>query len=364
MMKKILPLLLVFAMCFTLAACGNRENAEMTETDPSASSERENASVESDKEQDKEESSNAQQTDGSETGSPTVLVVYFSATNTTEGVAQVIANTLNADILELEPVNPYTSEDLNYGNSSSRVCREHDDPSLQDIELTVTTPDNWDEYDTVFIGYPIWWHAAAWPVNNFVTENDFTGKTVIPFCTSASSGLEGSDTALRDMAGTGNWLSGRNFFSRDSEDTIAAWVNGLDIPMTTEQTTQSEPAGTQLSFSAGDTEIIATLNDLPLAQEITEALPATLTMTRLYEREYYGTSLNWEPDSSYETQVECTPGTLAYWPRGNSLVLLFAHNDEHPTIDSGIVVIGEIQTELSAFDRLDRTVEMTVSVID
>lgn len=158
-----------------------------------------------------------------------VLVVYFSATGSTERVAGYIADTLNADTFEITPVNPYTSADLNYGNASSRVSREHNDPSLQDIELTKTTPDNWDDYDTVFIGYPIWWHAAAWPVNHFVTDNDFTGKTVIPFCTSASSPLEGSDEKLAAMTDTGNWLPGQRFSSGASETAVAEWVNSLNL---------------------------------------------------------------------------------------------------------------------------------------
>lgn len=158
-----------------------------------------------------------------------VLVVYFSATGSTERVAKVIADALDADMFELEPVDPYTSDDLNYGNPASRVSREHNDSSLQDIELTETTPDNWDDYDTVFIGYPIWWHAAAWPVNHFVTDNDFTGKTVIPFCTSASSPLEGSDEKLAAMTDTGNWLPGQRFSSGASETTVTQWINSLDI---------------------------------------------------------------------------------------------------------------------------------------
>lgn len=163
------------------------------------------------------------------------LVVYFSATGSTERVAEYIANAMNADTFELTPVQPYTSSDLNYNNDSSRVSREHNDPSLQNVELTATTVDNWSEYDTVFIGYPIWWHAAAWPVNSFITGNDFTGKTVVPFCTSASSGLEGSDEKLKDMAGTGNWLPGERFSSGASEATVLNWVNGLDIPKPAEQ---------------------------------------------------------------------------------------------------------------------------------
>lgn len=128
---------------------------------------------------------------------------------------------------------------------------------------------------------------------------------------------------------------------------------------------EAEPSSaeaTRLLFSAGEVEITAELNDSPLARELAEALPADLTMTRLYEREYYGTPLDWEPDSTYETQVEYTPGLLAYWPRGNSLILFFGNSAEHPVMNSGIVVIGEILTDLSVFDKLDGTEEMTVSM--
>lgn len=159
-----------------------------------------------------------------------VLVAYFSATGSTERVAGYIAQATDADLFEMEPVEPYTSADLNYGISSSRVSREHNDPSLQDIELVKTTPDNWADYDVVFIGYPIWWHAAAWPVNHFVTDNDFTGKTVIPFCTSASSPLEGSDEKLAAMTETGEWKPGQRFQSGASQSAVETWVNGLELP--------------------------------------------------------------------------------------------------------------------------------------
>ena len=170
-----------------------------------------------------------------------VLVAYFSATGSTQRVAGHIAQATGGDLFELEPVQPYTSADLNYGNSSSRVSREHDDPSLQDIALAKTTPDNWEDYDVVFIGYPIWWHAAAWPVNHFVTDNDFTGKTVIPFCTSASSPLEGSDEKLADMTETGNWLPGQRFSSGASQSTVETWVDGLELPENTSAPVPEQP---------------------------------------------------------------------------------------------------------------------------
>lgn len=124
---------------------------------------------------------------------------------------------------------PYTSADLNYSNSSSRVVYEYQHPEERNVELVSAVPPNWDSYDTVFVGYPIWWGVAAWPVNGFVTANDFTDKTVIPFCTSASSGIGQSGTLLRDSAKGGNWLNGMRFSSSASESTVKSWVASLDL---------------------------------------------------------------------------------------------------------------------------------------
>ena len=163
-------------------------------------------------------------------GESNVLVVYFSASGNTEKVANYIADATDGEKFELVPVNPYTSADLNYGNANSRVSREHNDESLRDIELVSTTVETWDAYNVIFIGYPIWWQIAAWPVNNFVKNNDFTGKTVIPFATSASSGLGNSGTLLAEMAGTGDWKEGRRFSSSVSQSTVTDWVNSLNLP--------------------------------------------------------------------------------------------------------------------------------------
>lgn len=118
-----------------------------------------------------------------------VLVAYYSAQGHTEAVAQTIADELGADVFEVTPAEPYTDDDLNWTDDNSRVSQEHEDESLRDVELTQVTPDGWEDYDTVLVGYPIWWGIAAWPIDNFISGNDWDGKTVIPFCTSASSGL-------------------------------------------------------------------------------------------------------------------------------------------------------------------------------
>ena len=171
------------------------------------------------------------------------LVAYFSATGNTEETANAIAAEIGADVFELQPADPYTSADLNYSDENSRVVYEYEHPEARDVALVAETVDNWDDYDTVFIGYPIWWGIAAWPVNGFVQNNDFTGKTVIPFCTSASSGVGESGTQLAALAGSGNWLDGQRFSSNVSADSVASWLDSLEIAAPTpEPTPDPEPS--------------------------------------------------------------------------------------------------------------------------
>lgn len=133
-----------------------------------------------------------------------ILVVYYSAQNHTEKVAKKIASNLNADIFEIEPKDVYTSDDLDWTNDKSRVSKEHDDESLRNVALKTTKVENFDSYDTILIGYPVWFGVAAWPVNTFVKANNFNGKTVIPFCTSASSDIGNSGNLLENVAESGN----------------------------------------------------------------------------------------------------------------------------------------------------------------
>ena len=155
------------------------------------------------------------------------LVVYYSAQSHTKAVAEKIANNLNADIFEIKPIDEYTSEDLNWNDDNSRVSKEHENEDLRNVELQNAKVENWEEYDTVLIGYPIWWGIAAWPVDTFVKENDFNGKTIIPFCTSGSSGLGQSGKLLEEKAGSGNWKDGHRFSSNASDSDIKAWIDNI-----------------------------------------------------------------------------------------------------------------------------------------
>lgn len=188
-----------------------------------------NAAANKNKTEVQESQDDSVQTNDVETGNGKILVAYYSATGNTKAVAETIAETTGADLFEITPKDPYSDDDLDWTNDDSRVSKEHVDESLRDVELTSTTPENWDSYDTVLIGYPIWWGIAAWPVDHFVTDNDFSGKTVIPFCTSASSGIGDSGNLLEKMAGTGDWQEGQRFSSGASASDVNAWVESLGL---------------------------------------------------------------------------------------------------------------------------------------
>ena len=210
-----------------LAGCGAGSGQDESQTQSNTGAASENESSAATTEDDSTEASNEAETDGDGTQGKT-LVVYFSATGNTERVAEVIADTTGGELFELEPVDPYTDEDLNYNDDNSRVSQEDADESLRNVELVADTVDDWQDVERIYIGYPVWWGIAAWPVNTFVEANDFTGKTVIPFCTSASSGLGDSGELLAELAGTGDWQEGMRFRSSVSDEDVVAWVESLE----------------------------------------------------------------------------------------------------------------------------------------
>ncbi|QCT07687.1 flavodoxin [Ruminococcus bovis] len=211
-MKKLTSLVIALLLVLTFSACGSSNSNSSSSNGTNSNS----------------SSSTSTKTKTTKSKGK-VLVAYYSATGSTKAVAETIANATGGDLFEIEPKEPYSEGDLDWTNSRSRVSVEHDDESKRDVPLKTVTPENFDNYDTVFIGYPIWWGIAAWPVDNFVKGNDFTNKTVIPFCTSSSSGLGDSGELLKEQAGTGNWQDGERFSSGASQDEVESWVKDLGI---------------------------------------------------------------------------------------------------------------------------------------
>ncbi len=226
-MKRTIALLTGFMCIMSFTACGDSNSSEsLSENSITEITEPQTTSEISENKSELSENSEDPVTDSM---NGKTLVVYYSASGYTKKVAEYIADETSGDLFEIEPVNVYSDDDLDWTTPDSRVCYEHENPESRNVELVSTEVAGWDSYDTVFIGYPIWWGEAAWVVDNFVKGNDFTDKTVIPFCTSSSSGLGESGTLLADMAGTGNWIDGERFRSGVAEDDVKAWVNSLGL---------------------------------------------------------------------------------------------------------------------------------------
>ena len=237
--RKIAVSMLVLLSCIGLSACGNStdeaavsevdtvqsEVTEMQGTDTEALSEAENGTTAITSET--ESNTEVQPSNEEETSSGSeVIVVVFSATGTTKGVAERIAAVENADFYEIIPSEPYSDADLNWNDSNSRTTKEQNDSSVRPeiagerIEL--------DKYTRIYIGYPIWWGEEPRIMDTFVESYDFGDAEVIPFCTSGGSGIGRSGSNLASLAGSGNWLDGDRLDAGISEDELKTWISGLN----------------------------------------------------------------------------------------------------------------------------------------
>ncbi len=235
-MKKIITILLSLCMILSLTACGNSESQteQSSAEENSAENSANDVSTEESSNSDDGQSETVSEVQSEETADSTeqganVLVAYFSATNTTEGVAEHIANGLNADIYEIVPEEPYTDVDLNYNDNNSRTTIEMNDP---DVRPAISgSVENMEQYNIVFVGYPIWWGEAPRIINTFMESYDFSGKTIVPFCTSGGSGIGSSATNLEPLTNNAQWLEGRRLNGSDSQDTVMEWVNSLGLAL-------------------------------------------------------------------------------------------------------------------------------------
>lgn len=208
MKKWLLPVILMSCLTMPASGCSPTEESENTEN-PTPQPEPD------------PETPDPQPTAGR------ALVVYFSCTNTTKGIADRIAEVTDAAAWRIEPEEPYTSEDLDYSNSSCRANREQNDPSAR--PAIKGRCEDIADYDVIFLGYPIWWGKAPKVIFTFLEVHDLTGKAIDPFCTSHSSGIGSSDTDLHQLAAGAEWKQGRRFNGSETEETIKNWIESMNL---------------------------------------------------------------------------------------------------------------------------------------
>lgn len=232
-MKKVTTAILTILMCIVLLACGEEQEFSQEETSSvddgsETNSNRSTSATASESGQtDEEEGKTMKEAEGVK-----ILVAYFSATNTTEGVAEQIAESLPADLYEIVPEQPYTDADLNYHDDNSRSTQEMNDSSSR--PAISGSVENMEQYDIVFIGYPIWWGEAPRIVSTFMESYDFSGKTIVPFCTSGGSSVGSSATNLEALTKDATWIPGTRLSGGSSREEIAEWINGLELDIKAE----------------------------------------------------------------------------------------------------------------------------------
>lgn len=215
-MKRIFALLTALMLLCPLTACGQPEVSSAPDSSESTQEESEPSSSLPDVSQ--------PETDEEENR---VLVAYFSATGNTENIALHLRDILDADLYEIVPEEPYTDADLNYSDDSCRANQEQNDPDAR--PAISGTPEHPEDYDVVFLGYPIWWGQAPKVMSTFLESCEFGDAVIVPFCTSGSSGIGSSAENLQSLAPDANWLTGQRFSGSADQEEVASWVESLDL---------------------------------------------------------------------------------------------------------------------------------------
>ena len=218
-MKKAISLLLALIFVLALTACGAQPDSPAPEADPLAPAD----TPEPSNDVSPAEGNTIEDTD-SETGK--ILIAYFSATNNTENIANLLHTILDASLYEIIPETPYTDADLDYNTDCRANQEQNDDSARPAISGSV---EDMGQYDVIFLGYPIWWGQAPKIISTFLESYDLSGKTIVPFCTSGSSGIGSSAANIQNLAGTATWLEGQRFSGGASADDVQPWVDGLNL---------------------------------------------------------------------------------------------------------------------------------------
>lgn len=355
-MRRILSLLLSMVIVFSVTACS--KNAE-----PSQES--------------------SEQTIESNLSTSNILIAYFSRWGntdypddvdvttsasividedvrygTTEFIANMIAEEVGGDLHRIETVTPYTTDFEELRDVNHEEMQKNYLPELKESNLDIS------QYDTVFIGYPVWATEVPQAVLSFLNEYDFSGKTVVPFCTHDGYGAGNSYRTIREASHAAESPDGLAIEAKDvptAENTVATWLEDIGIK---EEGTDTENTETGITITIGDTVLDGVIYDTALAQEIKEYFPLTISMSGYGGREYYG-GVDFYPTEENLVGGGKTfeNGDITYCKAHHNMAIFYAQTDD-PNLSVDVIPIGKVTSDLSVFDTLNSREEITFSLAE
>lgn len=291
------------------------------------------------------------------------VIVDGELLGNTEYIAQIIQRETNGDLFSITTTEEYPAA---HDPLVDQAATEQDQNARPELATHI---ENLDDYQTIFIGFPNWWSDLPMPLYTFLEEYDFSGKTIIPFNTHGGSSFSDTISTIAEyepdaMVVRDGFTVSRDAVALAAEDVIA-WLTslGLELESGAESASADPVSETQVRIEVGGREIIAELNDSEIAKEFAASLPQTISMSRVRDREYYG-PIQGSLETSGEIVTSFTNGDLAYWFSGNSLAVFFDQDDVDGNVDSGIIVLGRVISDLTSFYDLGSSEEMVVSLVE
>lgn len=376
-MKRWIAIIMALVMMGAMTACQGQEKP-LTESNAPSSSENQ-PTVEPD-------SSDSMATDSSEpvaTDSENILITYFSLgrnaeyaddidastsaslvldgeemVGTTEYVARLIQDNVGGDLYSIETVEPYPAD------FDTVVDQNHEEMNAGTLPELVASDLDVSQYDTVFIGYPVWATNAPQAIFSFLSQYDLSGKTVIPFCTHDGYGAGSSYSDIAEaIDGETAFLDGLAIEAPDvpeSADTVESWLR--DIGVEAQQSNSAEAEETAITITIGDTVLDGVLYNTALAQEISEYFPLTISMVGFGGREYYG-GVDFYPENLEGGQTTFNNGDITYCEAHHNMAIFYAQTDD-PVLSVEVIPIGKVTSDLSVFDELPGNVEITFALAE
>lgn len=285
------------------------------------------------------------------------LIIYYSLSGNTRTVAEILHKLVGGDSMEIKTVRPYPNDFHAVVEQAREERRTNFLPPIQPCDFN---PQN---YDTIYLGFPIWGNTIPQPMATFLSQNNLAGKTIIPFCTHDGYGVGRAFQVVSNYCPNAKLLDGFDMLgsdARNAQELLVHWLNNLGINMTPKTTANSAPTETPITITIGDVKLTGFLNPDHTAQEFKKLLPITIPMVQYGGREYYG-SIDEEIITQAEGRLRFDNGDITYCPQNNSIAIFYAQTSR-PDLTMRVIPIGKVTSDLSIFNKIDNFINVVFDI--